>query len=146
MVLGAKNFQNIMWRAGIFIVLLLQDFLRGITRYMWTLCGGVQKPKHLFWPYLQCIHTCTRRLSLFSVTYTCHSNKKLEILLLHSLLSVLLTLKTKSCIVQEQFGILVHVQIKDMSYEISDEFNMMLDYIWRLSKKKKCGCNDWRHK
>lgn len=29
------------------------------------------------------------------VTYTCHSNKKLEILLLHSLLSVLLTLKNK---------------------------------------------------
>lgn len=49
----------------------------------------------LFWPCLQCIHTCTRRLSLFSVTYTCHSNKKLEILLLHSLLSVLLTLKNK---------------------------------------------------
>lgn len=28
------------------------------------------------------------------------------------------------------------VQIKDMSYEISDEFNMILEYIWKLSKKK----------
>lgn len=42
--------------------------------------------------------------------------------------------KQSLCIVQEQFGILV--QIKDMSYEISDEFNMILEYIWKLSKKK----------
>lgn len=35
--------------------------------------------------------------------------------------------KQSLCIVQEQFGILV--QIKDMSYEISDEFNMILEYI-----------------
>lgn len=41
--------------------------------------------------------------------------------------------KQSLCIVQEQFGILV--QIKDMSYEISDEFNMILEYIWKLSKK-----------
>lgn len=42
--------------------------------------------------------------------------------------------KQSLCIVQEQFGILV--QINDMSYEISDEFNMILEYIWKLSKKK----------
>lgn len=35
---------------------------------------------------------------------------------------------------KNNFGILV--QIKDMSYEISDEFNMILEYIWKLSKKK----------
>lgn len=35
---------------------------------------------------------------------------------------------------KNNFGILV--QFKDMSYEISDEFNMILEYIWKLSKKK----------